>query len=525
MKHSNSAFKIGLRAGEPFTIIVLFLILIGFNSSGAAMLARIVGKAPRSGQLPPVVFGLVFLILLAIWQGISVTLKAKRQNLPHPWLGGLASSGLAGLTVGVFILVFGTLYQNGADFRQTLYALSPNYVQFLELQMTPAGGAALNFAAMVLSGALFGFAVDKLRPGRAWKVISEKWAQLTNSNVVQSVRVSRYFKFVLYAVLVLICFFVPRIWGSYWNYVFGLVGIYVLLGLGLNIIVGLSGQLVLGYVAFFAIGAYTVALLNAPFPHNLMWGFWIAIVIGIVLAAISGILIGLPIMRLRGDYLAIVTLGFGEIIRVLLKSDLLTNFTGGPRGIQDIKGPTLFGISFASDVDFMYLILLAVALAIFIAYRLQNSRVGRSWIAIREDETVAQASGVNTTQYKLLALALGAAFAGLGGVLFAARNQFTGPEDHVMMVSINVLCQVIVGGMGSIPGAVLGAFALKGLPEILRDLENYRLLAFGALLVIMMIVRPQGLWPIGRPILERKGQDKPSTSETEKEEGSHDDLS
>lgn len=278
----------------------------------------------------------------------------------------------------------------------------------------------------------------------------------------------------------------------------------MLLGLGLNIIVGLSGQLVLGYVAFFAIGAYTVALLNAPFPHNLMWGFWFAVVIGIVLAAISGLLIGLPIMQLRGDYLAIVTLGFGEIIRVLLKSDLLTSFTGGPRGIQDIHGPTLFGISFASDVDFMYLIILAVALALFVAQRLQNSRVGRGWVAIREDETVARASGVNTVRYKLLALALGAAFAGLGGVLFAARNQFTGPEDHVMMVSINVLCLVIVGGMGSIPGVLLGAFALKGLPEILRELANYRLLAFGSLLVIMMIARPQGLWPVSRPKLDKE---------------------
>lgn len=525
MKHSNSAFKQGLRTGETFSIILLFLVLIGFNSSGAAMLARFFGQAPLSGQLPPAPYGLAFLVLLAIWQGASISLQMKKKELAHPWLGGLASTALAGLVVGAFILLFGSLYQNGADFRKTLYALSPNYIRFLELGLAPVSGAATVFAAMLLSGGLAGFMAEKLRPGKTWHKVSGAVAQFFNSGAVRSIRASRYFKFGIYAILILICFFAPRIWGSYWNYVFGLVGIYVLLGLGLNIIVGLSGQLVLGYVAFFAIGAYTVALLNAPFPHNLMWGFWIAVVIGILLAALSGILVGLPIMRLRGDYLAIVTLGFGEIIRVLLKSDLLTNFTGGPRGIQDIKGPTLFGISFSSDVDFMYLILLAVVLAIFIANRLQNSRVGRSWLAIREDETVAQASGVNTVQYKLLALALGAAFAGLGGVLFAARNQFTGPEDHVMMVSINVLCQVIVGGMGSIPGAVLGAFALKGLPEILRDLANYRLLAFGALLVIMMIVRPQGLWPVGRPILEAKDQGKPSTSVTEVKEETHGDLS
>jgi branched-chain amino acid transport system permease protein len=282
----------------------------------------------------------------------------------------------------------------------------------------------------------------------------------------------------------------------------GTVGIYVLLGLGLNIIVGFSGQLVLGYVAFFAIGAYSFALVTAPEPHNLQWNFWIALLVAVVASALSGILIGLPIMRLRGDYLAIVTLGFGEIIRILLKSDWLKDFTLGPRGVRDIAGPTLFGKSFSSDVDYMYLIILAVLLSIFSARRWQESHVGRAWLAISQDETVAQATGVDTYKYKLLALALGAAFAGLGGALFASRNQFTGPEDHALMVSINVLCLVIVGGMGSIPGVILGAFTLKGLPEILRELESYRMLVFGALLVVMMIIRPEGLWPSRRPNLE-----------------------
>ncbi|MEN6410737.1 MAG: hypothetical protein ABFD44_13630, partial [Anaerolineaceae bacterium] len=161
-----------------------------------------------------------------------------------------------------------------------------------------------------------------------------------------------------------------------------------------------------------------------------------------------------------------------------------------------------FGKPFNSDVDFTYLLLAAVFVGLFVANRLQNSRVGRAWLSIREDETVARASGVDTTKYKLLALALGAAFAGVGGALFASRNQFTGPEDYIMMVSINVLCMVIVGGMGSIPGVILGAFVLKGLPEVLRDLSSYRLLVFSALLVIMMIIRPDGLVPARRPRLE-----------------------
>jgi branched-chain amino acid transport system permease protein len=524
MKHTQSAFRYGLRAGTPFSIVLLFLVLIGFNSAGAAILARIFGHAPLSGQLPSIGYGMAFLVLLAIWQGISVSLGAKRQSLANAWSGGLAAVGVAGIVMAVFILVFGTLYKNGADFRQTLYALSPAYVKFIELEMAPALGALLTFAMMIVSGGLAGLAATTIRFGRIWQAVTGWWGQFWNSDPNRTLRASRYFKFGLYALLVFICFFLPRVWGSYWNYVFGLVGIYVLLGLGLNISVGLSGQLVLGYVAFFAIGAYTVALLNAPIPHNLMWGFWVAVVIGILLAALAGFLVGLPIMQLRGDYLAIVTLGFGEIIRVLLKSDLLTNFTGGPRGIQDIKGPTLFGVSFSSDIDFMYLIILAVGLALFVASRLQYSRVGRSWIAIREDETVARASGVNTVRAKLLALALGAAFAGIGGVMFAARNQFTGPEDHVMMVSINVLSLVIVGGMGSIPGVVLGAFALKGLPEILRELANYRLLAFGALLVFMMIARPQGLWP-ARHRKMTQDQDTPSEDTNTNEEVPNGELS
>ncbi|RPI83948.1 MAG: ABC transporter ATP-binding protein [Chloroflexi bacterium] len=292
--------------------------------------------------------------------------------------------------------------------------------------------------------------------------------------------------------------------GQYWNYTIGTVGIYVLLGLGLNIVVGLAGLLDLGYVAFFAIGAYTAALLTAPQPHNLQWGFWTVVPIGLVLAAFSGILLGIPVLRMRGDYLAIVTLGFGEIIRILSRSDMLASFSGGPRGVTNVAGPTLFGQRFNSPEAFVYLILLSCLLIIFVTNRLKNSRVGRAWIAMREDEVVAQASGINILTHKLLAFAIGAAFAGLGGVLFASRNAFTGPEDFSLMVSINVLALVIVGGMGSIPGVIAGAFVLKGLPEVLRQLDVYRVLFFGGLLVIMMIIRPEGIIPSTRRKLELK---------------------
>jgi len=272
--------------------------------------------------------------------------------------------------------------------------------------------------------------------------------------------------------------------------------------LGLNIVVGLAGLLDLGYVAFFAIGAYTMALLTAPTPHHLMWNFWIALPIGIGLAAITGLLLGAPVLRMRGDYLAIVTLGFGEIIRILSKSDALTSFTGGPKGVPSIGGPTLFGKPFESPINFVYLIFIAVLLIIFVTNRLQNSRIGRAWEAMREDEIVSRAMGINTLKQKLLAFAIGAAFAGLGGAIFASRNQFTGPEDFSLMVSINVVALVIVGGMGNIPGVIAGALVLKGLPEVLRQLQDYRVLVFGALLVVMMLWRPAGIIPSSRRKME-----------------------
>ncbi|MGC9335337.1 MAG: branched-chain amino acid ABC transporter permease, partial [Anaerolineae bacterium] len=297
--------------------------------------------------------------------------------------------------------------------------------------------------------------------------------------------------------------FIPTQLSQYHNYTLGTVGIYVMLGLGLNIVVGLAGLLDLGYVAFFAIGAYTVGLLTAPEPHGIQMSFWLAMPVAVVIAGLSGVLLGIPVLRMRGDYLAIVTLGFGEIIRILVKSDVLTNFTGGPRGVRDIGGPSFFGHDLNTEFFFVYLILAGIALVAFATYRLQHSRVGRAWMAMREDEDVAEAMGVYTLRYKLLAFAIGAAFAGLGGGMYASRNQFCGPEDFTLMVSINVLCLVIIGGMGSIPGVVLGAVVLKGGPELLRALDEYRMLFFGALLVIMMIVRPEGIWPPQRKRMER----------------------
>lgn len=502
MTRATHPLQNSFRSGLTMGLIMAFLMLIGFFPVAALVIGKIIGFSPDPGKLTDIKYLVFLMVILGVWSGYSITQANKSSKWSLSLLAALVYVVTCGLILSVLVSGLAALYENHIDLRTYLNALSPEVVKFVAFGMPWLPGGLSYLGLLFLTG-LVGSGVCLLGAGRLaasiWGAIERTTDRIRNLPAVRRVMGKNYFKFGLFAVLLVILYILPQSWGSYWNYIMGTVGIYVILGLGLNIIVGLSGQLVLGYVAFFAIGAYTVALLNAPEPHHLMWGFWIAMVLGIVLAALSGILIGLPIMRLRGDYLAIVTLGFGEIIRILLKSDLLASFTGGPRGIQNIKGPEFFGIQFNSDVDFMYIIFIAVIFGVIFMNRIQNSRVGRSWLSIREDETVARATGVNSTRYKLMSLALGAAFAGLGGVIFAARNQYTGPGDHDLMVSINVLAIVIIGGMGSIPGVFLGAFVLKGLPELLREIQNFRLLAFGALLVAMMVLRPQGLWPVGRP--------------------------
>lgn len=466
------------------------------------MIGKIFGaKAADPNQ---VIYLGIFYGLLGLWAGGTAARDKERPlTLGSTILAGGTAGLLLGIMVGVYSWFMTSLYASGVDLRSYLSALSPNVVNFYNFNQPPLTGAMMIFGIMMISSVLGGLIESFLFHRRTPFKLPSIGSKITRNPALMAAWKKPSTKYVVIVIMIAAGIILPRLWGSYWNYILGTVGIYVLLGLGLNIIVGQAGQLVLGYVAFFAVGAYTVALLTAPSPHNIGLNFWLSLLIAIIMGALTGILIGLPILRLRGDYLAIVTLAFGEMIRILLRSDLLTSFTGGPKGITNIPLPTLFGRPFATDVDFMYLILIAMVLTIFISYRLQNSRTGRAWVAIREDETVAKATGVNVFYYKLLALAIGAAFAGLGGGIFAARNQFTGPEDHIFMVSINVVCLVIVGGMGSIPGVILGALTLKGLPEILRELDNYRLLVFGALLVVMMIARPDGLWPATRPKLEK----------------------
>lgn len=298
--------------------------------------------------------------------------------------------------------------------------------------------------------------------------------------------------------LLALVLFLPIGLGSFFAQVIAIVALYVLMGLGLNITLGLAGLLDLGFVAFFAVGAYTVGLLTSTAEYGIAdWPFWAAIPFAVALAMMFGAFLGLPILGIRGDYLAIATLGFGEIIRILAGSDLLKPILGGPRGIINIPKPLEVPPDhfLAGPNQIYYIALVCAAIIAFVAWRLRGSRLGRAWIAIREDEDVAEALGINLVQTKLLAYMLGAAFAGLGGAIFASLVGSIFPSSIQLIVSINVAALIIVGGMGSIPGVVVGAIFLIGLPELFREFSEYRFLFYGVALIAVMLLRPEGLLP------------------------------
>lgn len=323
--------------------------------------------------------------------------------------------------------------------------------------------------------------------------------------------------------------------GNYWLRVLDNTLLYIMLALGLNIVVGFTGLLDMGFIAFYAVGAYLTALLASPqlltvfpllatlFPHGIHTSFFILIPLAAVLAGIFGILLGAPTLRLRGDYLAIVTLGFGEIIRILIRNmDRPVNITNGAKGISDIDTFHLFGIKFSGFMHafgyritmlylWYYLLAAIIVCIIVICLRLRSSRVGRAWHAIREDEDAARAMGINTRNLKLLAFAMGASFGGIAGVMFASFQGFVSPESFSLQESISVLAMVVLGGIGHVPGVILGAVLLSILPEVLRSVavpiqqalfgsvlvepEVLRQLFYGLALVLVMIFRPHGLWP------------------------------
>jgi len=323
--------------------------------------------------------------------------------------------------------------------------------------------------------------------------------------------------------------------GSAWVRTLAFAALYVMLALGLNIVVGFAGLLDLGYIAFYAVGAYTFALLGSPhltdnfpaiahaFPGGLHMPIWAVIPIGAAIAAAFGVVLGAPVLKLRGDYLAIVTLGFGEIIRIFLNNlNQPLNLTNGPQGITLIdpvrlgtvgfdRGTTVLGLHLTGLQLYCYLFFGVAALSALVCGRLQDSRLGRAWMAIREDEIAAKAMGINVRNVKLLAFGLGATFGGISGTLFASFQGFVSPESFSLMESVIVLSMVVLGGLGHIPGVIFGAILLSVFPEVLRhtvgplqeqlfghvviDVEVLRMLLYGVALVVIMLYRPKGLWP------------------------------
>ncbi len=340
---------------------------------------------------------------------------------------------------------------------------------------------------------------------------------------------------VLLAVVLLAAPFVAGIFGNAWVRVLAMALLYVMLALGLNIVVGYAGLLDLGYVAFYAVGAYMYALLSSPhlldnfewlkamFPNGLHNPIWVVVPLGAALAGLAGAILGAPTLRLRGDYLAIVTLGFGEIVRIFMNNlNHPFNITNGPQGITNIDPITLFGFPLSKRIElfgltfqsvhlYYYLFLVLAVGVVIVTVRLQDSRLGRAWMAIREDEIAAKAMGINTRNVKLLAFAMGASFGGISGAMFAAFQGFVSPESFTLNESIVIVAMVVLGGMGHVPGVILGAVLLYAIPEALRHLakpaqealfgtelvapEALRMLLFGLAMVVIMLYRPEGLWP------------------------------
>jgi branched-chain amino acid transport system permease protein len=343
-------------------------------------------------------------------------------------------------------------------------------------------------------------------------------------------------KLIVFLIAAAALFVLPLVaqqFGNAWVRIVDIALIYVMLALGLNVVVGYAGLLDLGYVAFYAVGSYSLGLLASPhltdtfenikaaFPGGLHAWVWIVIPLGAAVAGIFGVVLGAPTLKLRGDYLAIVTLGFGEIIRVFLNNlDAPVNITNGPRGIAQIDAFSIFGFSFArrheifglefaSVTMYYYLLLLLVIGSVVMCYRLENSRIGRAWMAIREDEIAAKAMGINTRNMKLLAFGMGATFGGMSGVMFASFQGFISPESYSLPESVMIVAMVVLGGIGHLPGVIVGALMLAALPEVLRyvtgDLQAYtggrldsailRQLLIALAMIVIMLLRPRGLWP------------------------------
>ena len=536
----ENGLKIGVIGGVAAVIISLVGMVESFNQRDiiaevvtmGQVLLMVVGimmgyiAAKRTEQTDPVMHGINAIVAslvigsalaLLVVVGNLINLRSVLVNA-SPVLYKLLTLGHKGATGVFIILFFGCIC---GIFATVLY-YSPQLVRRI---------VVVSMSSMIMAGVL----QDLIRPVlSAWGPIAflSEWLFTGNGLTVsgsialviliaimvtvwglkgQDVKTGygnlpsgsqRSIKIGSYLLLAVVLIALPHILGLFLSEVLTIVGLYVLLGLGLNIVVGYAGMLDLGYVAFFAIGSYVTAILTSPELGFFSFTFWQALPFAIIMGIFSGVLLGVPVLKMRGDYLAIATLGFGEIIRILVLSDFLRPWLGGAQGAGGIPKASILGYRFASPQQIYYLILAGCILVVFMSLRLKESRLGRAWMAIREDEDVAQAMGINLVSTKLLAFATGAGFSALSGAIFASKLGSVYPHSFSVFISIFVICLIIVGGMGSIPGVIVGAAALVGLPELLREFAEFRMLVYGAALVAMMILRPEGLWPEARHKME-----------------------
>jgi len=520
---------------------------MGLLGGGVALLLCLIGivqtSIGRAVIYPFLSLGQTLLLLtFALTSAMAVRRTVPASTDKSSPVLVIASGALSGLLVSAFLAAL-VLIGNWINLRGVFIQASPDLYKLLtfSLPLFPGIIALLGFGLGlgILVGAIY------LLPGRLRKalvlglgliplvaiVVSAFFAQrglsavaalivlvigavgsYTWSSIQGSVKQriaglpptgQRVYKMGVWGVAALVVLLLP-LTGKYPAQVLDLVGLYILMGLGLNIVVGFAGLLDLGYVAFFALGAYTMAVLTSP---EIGWlgfhlTFWQALPFTVLVSTLAGIILGVPVLGMRGDYLAIVTLGFGEIIRLLVSSDWLKPYIGGSNGITRIPKPAIGPLVLDTPGRLYFLIILGCLVVAFVAIRVKDSRLGRAWMALREDEDVAQAMGIDLVRTKLLAFASGAAFSGLAGAIFATMLTSTYPKSFELLVSINILSVIIVGGIGSIPGVVAGALALVGLPELLREFSSYRLWVFGAALVFMMLTRPEGLIPEARRKLE-----------------------
>ena len=462
---------IGFAIGAIAAIPLVFLILIATTTNIRDFLANVspaLAEFLSFGQEP--VLGSILLLLAFGFVGaLASIISILPEKIHHPLVSALT------WTLGI------------AVFSELLLGRVRDIFGRGAVKLFFSGKALNPIFAFLFFAAVVGITVWWDKRGGA---IKEKIAEFSPAKKKQMTQG----KSLLTMVVIL---FLPLILGSYLTEVTNNVGLYILMGLGLNIVVGFAGLLDLGYVAFFAIGAYTMGVLTSEGALGLDMGFtfWTALPVAVLISTLFGIMLGIPVLGMRGDYLAIVTLGFGEIIRSLAVSDVFKGTLGGAQGILNIPKPSFFGTELVQPGQLYYVVLAAVLLAVFIATRLRDSRLGRQWMALREDEDVAEAMGMNLVNTKLMAFATGAAFSGLAGAIFASKLTSIFPHSFNLIISINVLSLIIVGGVGSIPGVFVGALILVGLPELLREFAEYRMLIYGTLLVVMMLVKPEGFWP------------------------------